>query len=1121
MFSAQTIRLRRVRNVFVGAAMVLASVVGVAPGNAVTVNALQPNAEPFVDVSAGSVDRARAQTGAATASGPDTSRGLSFNRAAMRSVLADAPDNSRGARSLTIDLPAPDGSMMSFNVWESAVMAPELAAAFPEITTYSGQAIDDPAATIVFDVTPHGFHAQVLSPSGAWYIDPAAMGDAVVHESFFRSDRGSPEQPFIEGNFEELEELDEREPLSAEARAAARSGTQLRTLRTVVSATSAYTALNGGTRALAQSSIVTAVNRVSGIYVTEIATRLQLVAGNENLVYVSGNGANCPSVPVPPTSAKDCDPFANSGLGSDLLDRNQVVVDSFIKDANYDIGHVFTENSGLASAGVGVTGEKAKGTTGNPSSNDGFWVDFVAHEMGHQLAASHTFNGVNGNCEGNAEDDMTARVEPGSGSTIQGYAGICGLDDLQQANEGASGDRTNASDPYFNSRSFDQIMDHYATVSVGMAPTGNSVPTANAGLDVTVPAQTPFFLTAAGSDADGDTLTYNFEQRDGGTASALTDPQISAGPLFRSFQPTTSRTSFFPRLSEVAVGNTNQNGSCAAPDGRQSKALCWSQFLVPTGTSRAINFRATVRDNSAAGGGVNTDDTVVNVAGAAGPFRLTAPNGGQTLSGSTTVTWNVGGTGGAPVSAATVSVRMSTDGGLTFPTELLANTPNDGSAEVSLSKSSSRARLMVHSGDFKNGAGFFDISDANFTASGDGTTPPTTPSSGFTSVNPARLLETRKGPDLKTADGQFEGVGRGGDGDTIEFQVTGRGGIPDGAEAASLNVVAISADGPGYLTVYPCDQDRPIPAASVNYDGGDVRPNAVLTKLSATGTVCIYTLRATDLVVDVNGAFAAGAGFESVNPARLLETRKGPDLTTADGQFEGVGRGEDDDTIEFQVTGRGGIPDGAEAASLNVVAIFADGPGYLTVYPCDQDRPDPAASVNYDGGDVRPNAVLTKLSETGTVCIYTLRSTDLVVDVNGAFSAGSGLEAVNFGSINPARLLETRTGPGLETIDGQQIGAGRGSDDAILTLQVTGRAGIPEGATAASLNVVAIYADGPGYLTVYPCDQDRPDPAASVNYNGGDVRPNAVLTKLSATGTVCIYTLRATDVVVDVNGAFT
>ena len=993
MLSSGTMSGRRVRNGLIGAAMVLASVVGVAPGNAVAADTLQPGAEPFVDVSAWSVNSARAQAGAATASGPDISRGLTFNRAAMRSVLADAPADSSGAGSLTIDLPAPDGTMMSFNVWESAIMAPELAAEFPEIRAYAGQGIDDPAATIVFDVTPHGFHAQVLSPSGAWYIDPAAMGDDVIHESFFRSDRGSPEQPFIEGNFEELEQLEPRKPLSAAARSAARSGTQLRTLRTVVTATSAYTALNGGTRAKAQASIVTAVSRVSGIYVTEISTQLQLVAGNENLVYVSGNGANCPDLPVPPTSKQDCDPFTNfDSQSDDLLDRNQVVVDSFIKDANYDIGHVFTENSGLASAGVGVTGQKAKGTTGNQSSNDGFWVDFVAHEMGHQLAASHTFNGTNGNCEGNAEDDVTARVEPGSGSTIQGYAGICGDDDLQQANEGQLGDKTNASDPYFNSVSFDQIMDHFATVTVGMKPTGNSVPTVDAGSDVTIPAKTPFFLTAAGSDADGDTLTYNFDQRDGGTLSALDKPEISAGPLFRSFLPRTERTSFFPRLSEVAKGNTNQNGQCAAPDGKREKALCWSQFLVPAGTSRALNFRATVRDNSAAGGGVNSDDTVVKVAGAAGPFTLTAPNGGGTLSGATTVTWAVGGTAAAPVSAATVSVRMSTDGGLSFPTELLADTPNDGSQSVTLSNvNSSKVRLMVHSGDFTSGAGFFDISNANFTTTGDGTipdpTPDPTPTSGFTSVNPARLLETRTGPGMTTIDGQFEGIGPVGVGQTVTFQVTGRGGIPEGSQAASLNVVAISPVGSGFLTVYPCDQPRPDPAASVNYDGDDVRPNAVLTKLSATGTVCIYTLRATHIAVDVNGAFAAGSGFTSVNPARLLETRSGPGDMTVDGKQQGAGRGSNGGTLILQVTGRAGagIPDGATAASLNVVAISAAGPGFLTVYPCDQPRPAPAASVNYDGGDVRPNAVLTKLSATGTVCIYTLRATDIVVDVNGSF----------------------------------------------------------------------------------------------------------------------------------------
>jgi hypothetical protein len=1110
----------------------------------------------------------------------------------MRSVLAGAPNGLGRGGLLAIDLPAPDGSMVSFNVWESAVMAPELAAAFPEITTFAGQGVDDRAATIVFDVTPHGFHAQVLSPSGAWYIDPAAMGDDVVHESFFRSDRGSPQEAFIEEDAVELEQLEQLEESGPEARVAARSGTQLRTLRTAVSATGPYTAINGGTRASAQASIVTAVNRVSGIYMTEISTQLQLVAGNEELVFESSlNG--CVD-----GSSEDCDPFANGGS---LLAKNQEVVDDIIGDANYDLGHVFTTDSGLAGLGVvGVAGEKAMGTTGTGAVDDRFYVDYVAHEMGHQLGASHTFNGAKcaaGTASGEPED----RVEPGSGSTIEAYAGICGLDDLQQANEGQSGDGTNASDPYFHSRSFDQIIARLGQITVGTTATGNTVPTASAGAGVTIPAQTPFFLTATGTDGNaGDTLTYNFEQRDGGSLSALDEPEILDGPLFRSFPPTTSRTSFFPRLSEVAVGNTNQNAECGKPDGNRTKALCWSQYLVPTGTSRAMSFSATVRDNRADGGGVNTDDTTVTVDGTAGPFTLIAPNGGETLAGSTTVTWNVAGTKGGDVNAATVSVRMSTDGGLTFPTKLLAHTNNDGSQTVTLSDvASNQVRLMVHSGDFINGSGFFDISDGNFTTSngpanvsgaptgasgvagdrqvavswvapasnggasitsytvtaapgggscssvtlgctvvglakgsaytftvtatnsvgtGDASAAsgPVTPIGGFASVNPARLYESRVGPDLTTFDGESEGVGRLVDSETVEFRVAGRGGIPEGATSASLNVVAVLPDGPGFLTVYPCDEDRPVPAASVNYGGGDVRPNAVLTKLSAAGTVCVFALRATDLVVDVNGTFPGGSGFVSVNPARLYESRVGPDLSTFDGESEGEGRLLDGETVEFTVAGRGGIPEGAVAASLNVVAVLPDGPGFLTVYPCDEDRPVPAASVNYDGGDVQPNAVLTKLSATGTVCVFALRATDLVVDVNGAFVAGTG-----FASVNPLRLLETRIGPDLTTFDGESEGEGRLLDGETAEFQVAGRGVIPDGAVAASLNVVAVLPDGPGFLTVYPCDEDRPVPAASVNYDGGDVRPNAVLTKLSATGTVCIYTLRGTDIVVDVNGVFT
>jgi hypothetical protein len=941
MRNVGTSRAHRVRNGIVGAAVVLASVVGVAPALAGADDTSQRDARPFVDVSDRSVALARAQAGAAT-SGPDTSRGLIFRRVAMDAVLADASANSARAGLLAIDLPAPDGSAMAFNVWKSAVMAPGLAAAFPEITTYAGQGIDDPAATIVFDVTPHGFHAQVLSPSGAWYINPATVGDDVVHESFFRSDRGSPQSAFIEGTLDEVEQLEQVDKANP---VATRSGTELRTLRTAVSATGPYTALTGGTRALAQAAIVTAINRVSGMYVTEISTQLQLVAGNENLVFESKTGVGCPVVPQDTASTdKDCDPFVNGNVD---INTNQAVVDDIIGNANYDLGHVFTTGSGVAGLGVvGATGQKARGTTGLSSiDDDRFYVDYVAHEMGHQLGGSHTFNGVNNACGGNASGDVTLRIEPGSGSTIQAYAGICGLDNLQRANNGQAGDGTNASDLYFHSRSFDQIITRLGQIVVGTTATNNSVPTANAGLDVTIPAQTPFFLTATGSDANDDALTYNFEQRDGGTLSALSAPEVATGPLFRSFPPRTSRSSFFPRLSEVAAGNTNQNAACVAPDGSQQKALCWSQYLVPTGTSRAMNFRATVRDNRAGGGGVNTDDTVVNVHNTGTPFKLTAPNGGQTLSGATTVTWTVGGTTGAPVSATHVSIRMSTDGGLTFPTELLADIPNDGSAALTLSNvNSNQARLMVHSGDFTNGSGFFDISNANFATTSFPATAPGAPTGVSGTAGNAQVVVSWVAP------------ANTGGASITSYKVTAAPGAATCSTATLGCAVRGLTNGTPYTFTVTATNSIDTSAASA--------PSAVATPSSR----------------------ATPPGFNSVNLARLLETRSGPGLKTIDRGFEGVGRLADGDIFELQVAGRGLIPVGSESASLNVVAVLADGPGFLTVYPCDQPRPGPAASVNYDGGDVRPNAVLTKLSATGTVCIYSLRATDLVVDANGAFT---------------------------------------------------------------------------------------------------------------------------------------
>ncbi|HWL43993.1 MAG TPA: hypothetical protein VNQ73_13715, partial [Ilumatobacter sp.] len=171
-------------------------------------------------------------------------------------------------------------------------------------------------------------------------------------------------------------------------------------------------------------------------------------------------------------------------------------------------------------------------------------------------------------------------------------------------------------------------------------------------------------------------------------------------------------------------------------------------------------------------------------------------------------------------------------------------------------------------------------------------------------------------------------------------------------------------------------------ASNVNYGPGDVAPNAVLAKVGTGGKVCLYTKAATDLVVDVNGYVPTGAGLGTLVPARVLETRQGPNDRTVDGLFQGDGRVTADGVVELTVTGRGGVPAAASAVLLNVTAVFPDGPGFVTVWPCGSDRPQ-ASNVNYGPGDVAPNAVLAKVGTGGKVCLYTKAATDLVVDVNG------------------------------------------------------------------------------------------------------------------------------------------
>ncbi len=599
---------------------------------------------------------------------------------AIQTQLSMAPPSLIEPASVNtiISIPKPDGSYERFNIYVNSIMAPELAAKFPEIQTYAGQGIDNAASTIFFDLTPQGFHAQVRSPEGTYYVDPYSNLSSDFYAVYAKGtstvDTGFRE---LAGDLNLLRGDGVSDGNSSSSSGAnsgsiqSRSGSQLRTYRLAVAATGEYTRFHGGTVAAGQAAIVTAVNRLTGIYQTELAIAFQLVANNDRLVFTD-----------PAT-----DGYTNNN-GFTMLAENQATVDRVIGSANYDIGHVFSTGGGgvAALASVGINGIKAQGVTGLPTPiGDEFYVDFVAHEMGHQFGGNHTFNGVDGNCP--ARNGSTA-YEPGSGTTIQAYAGICGTDDLQPN-----------SDPYFHSVSLDEMVTHVdvtiPTIGTRVA-TGNSIPVISAGLDYTIPARTPFVLTAVGSDADpGDQLTYDWQQRDLGPARSVNLGDNGVGPLFRVWSPTTSPSRTFPRLSDL-VNNVVAKGE-----------------RLPT-TTRALNFRVVARDNRAAAGAFDDDNMRISVIDTGTPFAVVTPNTNVSWEGLTfqNIEWNVAGTSSNGINALSVDISLSTDGGLTYPTILASRVANNGSASVRIPNSpTSSARIRVQGSNNI----FFDISDANFT----------------------------------------------------------------------------------------------------------------------------------------------------------------------------------------------------------------------------------------------------------------------------------------------------------------------------------------------------------------------------------------------------------------------
>jgi subtilisin-like proprotein convertase family protein len=603
---------------------------------------------------------------------PSAFRTVELDVQALRNFLRN---NMTENQSVVIELPMPDGTTERFRIWEESVMHPDLQAKYPEIRCYTGQGVDDPLAIIKCDITPQGFHAMTLGAAkGQMFIDPFYHGFDGAGIVYFKKDYPRT----AEDHFECHQTAEMAEPANATEfkpgspkryipKADFAGDCQKRRYRLALACTGEYALFHGNTKPLVLAAMNTSMNRVNGVYEKDLAVTMQIIPNNDTLIFL--NSAS--------------DPYTNNNGGT-MLGQNQTTVTARIGAANYDIGHVFSTGGG-GIAGLGVVcnnGSKARGVTGQGSPiGDPFDIDYVAHEMGHQFAGNHCFNN---SCGGNI--NQSTAMEPGSGSTIMAYAGIC------------SPNVQNNSDDYFHAINIQEIATYITTGTGNNCPvktvTGNNAPVVNNVPNYIIPKSTPFALTAVATDADNDPLTYCWEQMD---AQSATMPPVStstAGPLFRSFDPVASGTRTFPRLPDL-VNNVNST---------------WEEL---PGVARSMSFRVVVRDNSSLGGCTDEDDVNITVNGNSGPFLVSAPNTniiwqvGETQ----TVTWDVANTNAAPVNCANVKISLSTDGGFTYPVVLAENVPNNGSTSITVPNNiSNTCRVKVEA----VGNIFFDISNVNF-----------------------------------------------------------------------------------------------------------------------------------------------------------------------------------------------------------------------------------------------------------------------------------------------------------------------------------------------------------------------------------------------------------------------
>ncbi|CAL2108538.1 Por secretion system C-terminal sorting domain-containing protein [Tenacibaculum sp. 190524A02b] len=597
---------------------------------------------------------------------------FSLNLNEFSAYLSSKPSTSK----TIVDLPNTIGKLSKFYIEETSILAPKLAKKFPTIKSYTAYGIDDPTATAKISIGIDGVHVIITSANhNSLYIDPKTK-DKQYYISYNREDYNYDKSDFECKVNEAKEKIIANKSINQYNRNA--NDGKLRTYRIAIAATGEYskfhisrqnipdTASDQDKKAAVLSAMNTTMTRVNAVYERDLAVRMILVNDNDKLIFLD----------------PETDNLSNNSAGS-LINESQTVCDNLIGSNDYDIGHTFsTGGGGLAGLGVVCTeGQKARGITGRGQPiNDPFDIDYVAHEIGHQFGATHTFNN---SCNGNRTGSTA--VEPGSGSTIMAYAGIC------------SPNVQNNSDDHFHAVSINQMWNLTQTTATCavQTDTNNNAPTANAGSDVSIPKSTPFVLKGQATDADGtSSLTYNWEQID--TEIAVMPPVATntGGPLFRSLSSKTTPDRYFPAFNTILSGNTA------------------TQWEVLPSVAREMNFAFTVRDNKAGGGASARDDIRVSVIDA--PAFTINNQATWAQNTSRNITWVVGQTNSSPINCQKVNIKLSTDGGTTF-TMLLANTPNDGSQNITLPANipdTENAILLIEAADnvFYNITSQFKIS---------------------------------------------------------------------------------------------------------------------------------------------------------------------------------------------------------------------------------------------------------------------------------------------------------------------------------------------------------------------------------------------------------------------------